>query len=116
MTVSMPEMLRHIIVEEVLGPQFDMDIVDELSTLNRREELETKGPSDIVIVCLEHGELPEPCRAFIDVAPANKVLGITPDGSRSILCLLAPQTIELGEVSMDELADTIRWATQGAPA
>lgn len=110
----MPAML-HDIVGNALLSQSDIDIIGQLPALHRVEELTSYGPSDMVVVGLTDSDLPEPCMAFIRRAPSNRVIGIAANGRRSMLCVLAPKTTELGEISPEGLVEAIRRATEEAP-
>jgi hypothetical protein len=104
------------IVGSALRAAPDMDIIGLLPTLRSAEELTSYGPADMVIVGLTDGELPEPCMMFIRKAPSNRIIGIAPNGRRSMLCVLAPKTKELGEISPQGLINAIRSAIEEVPA
>jgi hypothetical protein len=107
--------MLHDIVGDALRADEDIDIIGQVPSLRRAEELTTYGPADIVVVGLTNSELPEPCMAFVRKAPTNRVIGIAPNGRRSMLCVLAPKTTELGEISPKGLVDAIRRAIEEAP-
>jgi len=110
--VGMPGLLRDII-GRVLQAQPDMQIVGDLPAADNLDHFTRKEPPDVVVFGAVTEAISDACQVLIRAVPKTKLLGIAPSGRRSVLCTLSVQTVELGELSPEELAAVIRNAALG---
>jgi DNA-binding NarL/FixJ family response regulator len=97
-------------VERAIGRQRDMAIVGHAASLGELVELARATEPDVVVVGLHNSELPTACRELLLERPRVKVLGIEEHEGHAYLYELRPEQVEIGEVSPDEVVDTIRAA------
>ena len=88
----------------------DMDVVGRTSSLDALVDLARATDPDVVIVGLHDDELPAACVEMLLEHPRVKVLAIEERAGRARLYELRPEQVEIGEVSPDEVVDTIRAA------
>jgi hypothetical protein len=87
-----------------------MGVVGRTASLDELLELARATDPDVVIVGLHDGELPAACVELLLERPRVKVLGIEEQHGHAQLYELRPEQVEIGEVSPDEVIDTIRAA------
>jgi DNA-binding NarL/FixJ family response regulator len=99
-------------VERAVARQHDMAVVGRATSLGELLELARATAPDVVVIGLYDSELPEACLDLLWERPRVKVLGIEEHEGRAYLYELRPEQVEIGEVSPDEVVDTIRAAVQ----
>ncbi len=97
-------------VERAVVHSHDMDVVGRTSSLDELVDLARATDPDVVIVGLHDDELPPACLELLLERPRVKVLAIEERAGRARLYELRPEQVEIGEVSPDEVVDTIRAA------
>jgi len=108
--VGMPHMLRDILAG-VVAAQPDMEVAGEWAAVDDLEDAARHAEADVVLAGLSNDqELPSEYHELVNRLPRVKVLGISASGRRAVLYGLFPQTADLGEVSPETLASTIRRA------
>jgi DNA-binding NarL/FixJ family response regulator len=95
-------------VERAVERQQDMAVVGSASSLGELLELARSTDPDVVVVGLADADLPRDCLELLFERPHVSVLGIEAHEGRAWLYELRPEQIEIGEVSPDEVVDTIR--------
>jgi DNA-binding NarL/FixJ family response regulator len=107
--LGLPRMLEDVITNAVEG-QPDMHLVGRLDpNCDSLEEL-VDPALDVLITTLRNCETPCLCRSLIKHHPSTRVIGLSREGRRAILCELRPHIVSLGEVSQQTLLDAIREA------
>ncbi|HEX4525383.1 MAG TPA: hypothetical protein VH108_01420 [Gaiellaceae bacterium] len=97
-------------VERALARTHDMRVVGRAASLEELHEIAQAMDPDVVIVGLQDVELLQACLDLLLERPRMKVLGIEEHAGRAQLYELRPEQVEIGEVSPDEVVDTIRAA------
>jgi DNA-binding NarL/FixJ family response regulator len=97
-------------VERAVARTHDLGVVGCADSLDELLALARKTGPDVVIVGLHHAEIPRSCLDLLLERPRVKVLGIEEQEGRAQLYELRPEQVELGEVSPEEVVDTIRAA------
>ncbi len=99
-------------VERAVARQSDMAVVGRATSLGELLVLARETQPDVVVVGLHDSALPTACLELLLERPRVKVLGIQEHEGRAYLYELRPEQVEIGEVSPDEVVDTIRAAVQ----
>ena len=102
-------------VERAVERQQDMAVVGTASSFGELLDLAHAADPDVVVVGLAGAELPREGLQLLFERPHVSVLGIEAHEGRAWLYELRPEQIEIGEVSPDEVVDTIRLAA-GRPS
>jgi hypothetical protein len=68
--------------------------------------------ADVVIVGLEHGELPAPARELLDARARQKVVGVEAIDGETVFYGLQPHQTSIGRASPATLATAIRAAAE----
>jgi len=97
-------------VERAVAHTEDMGVVGRASSLDALPGLARAADPDVVIVGLRDGTLPPPCVELLLERPRVKVLAIEERAGNAQLYELRPEQVEIGEISPDEVVDTIRAA------
>jgi DNA-binding NarL/FixJ family response regulator len=97
-------------VERAVAQTDDMVVVGCAELLDDLLDFARETNPDVVIVGLHDAELPPACLDLLLERPRVKVLGIEEQEGRAQLYELRPEQVEIGEVSPDEVVDTIRAA------
>jgi DNA-binding NarL/FixJ family response regulator len=95
-------------VEAAVEREDDMAVVGSTPSLHELWTLARSTQPDVVVVGLEDGDLPRDCLELLFERPQMKVLGIEARDGRAWLYELRPEQSEIGEVSPDDVVDTIR--------
>jgi DNA-binding NarL/FixJ family response regulator len=95
-------------VERAVERQPDMVVVGQAESLDELLELGRTTEPDVAVVGLQGAGLPADCLELLLERPRMSVLGIEAYEGRAWLYVLRPQEIEIGEVSPDDVVDTIR--------
>jgi DNA-binding NarL/FixJ family response regulator len=97
-------------VEGAVVRSHDMGVVGRTSLLADLPNLARETDPDVVIVGLHDGDLPPECRELLLERPRVKVLALEESAGHARLYELRPERVEIGEVSPDEVVETIRAA------
>jgi chemotaxis response regulator CheB len=97
-------------VERAVARTHDMGVVGRAASLGELYDVAQTTDPDVVIVGLHDAELPQACLDLLLERPRMKVLGIEEHGGHAQLYELRPEQVEIGEISPDEVVDTIRAA------
>lgn len=97
-------------VERAVARTHDMRVVGRASSLDELLLLARATEHDVVIVGLHDSDLPPACIELLLERPRMKVLGIEEQAGHAQLYELRPEQVEIGELSPDEVVDTIRAA------
>jgi hypothetical protein len=106
---NLPSML-HAIIASLVEAQPDMELVDAKSGFEVDALL--GAGANVVIVGMEENQLPPAFREMLELAARITVLGVTDRGNNAVLYRLRPESLELGEVSPDELLAAMRSAAR----
>jgi hypothetical protein len=93
-------------VERAVARTDDMAVVGRADSLAQLYDVE----ADVLIIGLHDDELPTAYFEFLLERPRVKLLAIEERAGRAWLYELRPEQVEIGEVSPDEVVDTIRAA------
>ncbi len=96
------------ILAAVLSAEPDMEVVGVLSSRGKLRATVAETKADVVVLALEDSELPEDCGRLLHTHPRIRVLGVASDGRRGFLYELRPLKASLGELSPQQLVNTIR--------
>jgi DNA-binding NarL/FixJ family response regulator len=99
-------------VERAVGRTHDMAVVGRAAAIEDLVALARATEPDVVIVGLHGAALPLACIELLLERPRMKLLGIEEQDGHAQLYELRPEQVELGEVSPDEVIETIRAAVQ----
>ena len=108
----LPGMLSDILRRAIAG-EADMTVAGETADLGRLALVERGALPDVVIVGLEDGNLPSPCRSLLETCPRVKILVVAAGGRAAVLHEFAPRAIPVPEVSAEALLTAIRAAVRG---
>lgn len=97
-------------IERAVARTYDMGVVGRAASLDELHDVAEETDPDVVIVGLHDAELPQACLDLLLERPRLKVLGIEEHDGHVQLYELRPEQVEIGEVSPDEVVDTIRAA------
>jgi chemotaxis response regulator CheB len=97
-------------VERAVAHTQDMGVVGRAASLDELHDVAQATDPDVVIVGLHDAVLPRACLDLLLERPRMKVLGIEESAGHAQLYELRPEQVEIGEVSADEVVDTIRAA------
>ena len=97
-------------IERAVARTYDMGVVGRAASLDELHDVAEETDPDVVIVGLHDAELPQACLELLLERPRLKVLGIEEQDGHVQLYELRPEQVEIGEVSPDEVVDTIRAA------
>lgn len=97
-------------VERAVAHAEDMSVVGRASSLDQLRPVALATAADVVIVGLHNAELPATYFELLLERPRMKVLAIEERGGHAWLYELRPERVAIGEVSPDEVVDTIRAA------
>jgi DNA-binding NarL/FixJ family response regulator len=97
-------------VERAVAQTDDMGVVGRADSLDELLELARETDPDVVIVGLYDAELPRACLDLLLERPRVKVIGLEELEGRAQLYELRPEQVEIGEVSPEDVVDTIRAA------
>jgi hypothetical protein len=95
------------IVRDVVSRQADMKITAVIDQLDDESVDALTDPVDVCVLGIQEGRSVS-CERLVERRAARRVIGISFDGRRTLLCELRPTTAHLGELSADELLDVIR--------
>jgi|SRR5262245_15751167 len=98
------------LVEGAVVRSDDMGVVGRTSSLTELHELARETDPDVVIVGIGDDELPEECLDLLLERPRVKVLALQEHAGRARLYELRPERVEIGDVTPDEVVETIRAA------
>lgn len=102
--------LTRELVERAVARAEDMGVVGATASVDGLDELAAKTHADVLIVGLHDHELPAACVRVLLGRPRVKVLAIEERAGRARLYELRPEQVEIGEVSPDDVVETIRSA------
>jgi DNA-binding NarL/FixJ family response regulator len=109
---DLPQLVAEM-VERAVERQGDMALVGTASSLRELVGLARRTKPDVVVVGLhDHDLAPDYLELLFD-QPRTRVLGITALDGHAYLYELRPEQVELGEVSPDDVVETIRQAAGG---
>jgi DNA-binding NarL/FixJ family response regulator len=89
-----------------------MAIVGSADSLEALLELARKTEPDVAVVGIPGAGVPDGCVELLMERPRVKVLGIEAHEGRAYLYVLRPEQVEIGEVSPEEVVETIREAAR----
>jgi chemotaxis response regulator CheB len=98
------------LVERAVERQPDMVVVARAERRDVLLELGRATEPDVVVVGLHGAGLPGDCLELLLERPRMSVLGIEAHDGRAWLYVLRPQELEIGEVSPEDVVETIRSA------
>jgi DNA-binding NarL/FixJ family response regulator len=104
---DLPPLLRDLVQRALNGNEDITSVVAEASELER---MVAETRPDVVIVPLGPEGLQAESRRFLEERSRVRVLGIGLRDGRAALYELRPRRSDLGEVTPDELAETVRAA------
>jgi DNA-binding NarL/FixJ family response regulator len=99
-------------VEGAVVRSHDMGVVGRTSLLADLPDLARETDPDVVIVGIQDDEFPSECVELLLERPRMKVLALEELAGRARLYELRPERVEIGEVSADEVVETIRAAVR----
>jgi DNA-binding NarL/FixJ family response regulator len=105
--LDMPRLLCDL-VRDVLSEQPDLEVVAELHDDSQLDEAVTRTAPNFVIVGTDRAELSEACKELFELRPRLKVLALATEGGRSVVWELAPNYVQLGEMSPESLLAALR--------
>jgi hypothetical protein len=106
--LDLPTML-HDIIAALVEAQPDMELIGTPPGLDLASWVRQAGV-DVLIVQMKSDGVPEGLAGAVREQAHVTVLGVTARGDRAVLYRLAPQVIELGEVSPEGLLAATRTA------
>ena len=98
------------LVERAVAHAEDMGVVGPAVSLDGLPAAARERHADVVILGLRNGELPPAAVELMLERPRVKVLAIQERAGQARLYELRPEQVEIGEVSPDDVVDTIRAA------
>lgn len=98
------------LVERAVARTEDMSVVGRAESLDELHEVALDTDSDVAIVGLHDRVLPSVCLDLLLERPRMKLLAIEERAGQAWLYELRPEQVEIGEVSPDEVVETIRAA------
>ena len=105
---DVPKMLRDIL-ERAISDEIDMEIVSEsISKLMVSPRTDDRRLSPDVVVSTSDSQPAEGARSLLAQWPRSHVLIITERGGKVLWYELSPRGVDLGEMSPDQLVQTIR--------
>jgi DNA-binding NarL/FixJ family response regulator len=107
--VDMPQLLRDLI-EHAIATDPDLDVVGTEPDVEALERAAGETDPEFVIIGLDHGDLPESARAFLEARSRPRMLGLEADEGTAVLYELTPRRVPIGAVTPEELAGAIRHA------
>jgi DNA-binding NarL/FixJ family response regulator len=102
--------LTRELVERAVAHAEDMGVVGTATADAELDELAASTHADVLIVGLHDSGLPPSCVDVLMEHPRMKVLAIEERAGRARLYELRPEQVEIGEVSPDDVLETIRSA------
>ena len=102
-------------LELSLEPQSDMEVIGHFSDPIEVLLAATQDGADVVILGLEHDELPGIASHMLSERPQLRILAVSPDGRRAFVYKLSPQVVPLGELSPEGLVEAIRAVVRTDP-
>jgi DNA-binding NarL/FixJ family response regulator len=110
----LPQLVAEM-VERAVERQGDMALVGTATSLRELVALARRTKPDVVVVGLHDHDLPRDYLELLFDQPRTRVLGIAAHDGHAYLYELRPEQVELGEVSPDDVVESIRQAA-GRPA
>jgi len=105
---DVPKMLRDIL-ERAISDELDMEIVSEpISKLMESPRTDDRRLSPDVVISTSDSQPAEGARSLLAQWPRSHVLIITERGGKVLWYELSPRGVDLGEMSPDQLVQTIR--------
>lgn len=89
-----------------------MAIVGTADSLAALLDVARTTEPDVAVVGIPGGGVPEDCVELLMERPRLKIIGIEAHDGRACLYVLRPEQVQIGEVSPDEVVETIREAAR----
>lgn len=89
-----------------------MALVGSVHSADQLRDLARATDPHVVVVGLSSAELPHDCLELLLERPRVRVLGIVENEGHAYLYELRPEQLEIGEVSPDDVVETIRDAVR----
>jgi len=102
-------MLCDIIINKIKEHP-DMEVVGEVGCREELAEMADKTLADTVIIGCEPSDLPNIGERLFARHPNIKIVALAEHGRKNILYELAPRNLAIGELSPDELLNTVKQA------
>src|SRR5262245_5356999 len=107
----MPMLLRDLL-QHTLSAEDDMVVLAAEPDIEEVARTACDAEADVVIVGLEHGELPAPAKELLDARARQKVVGVEAIDGETVLYELQPHRTSIGPASPTMLATAIRAAAE----
>jgi hypothetical protein len=108
---ELPQLVADI-VERAIKRQLDMAIVGSVESLEALLDLARATEPDVAVVGIRGADIPEECLELLMERPRVKILAIEAHEGRAYLYVLRPEQVEIGEVSPEDVVETIREAAR----
>lgn len=109
--VDMPNMLRDLL-EHTLSAEPDMVVLAAEPDVDALARAAEEADADVVIVGLQHGELPGSAHDLLAKLSRKKVVGVEAEDGETVLYELRPRRTSIGRATPSSLATAIRTAAE----